>query len=427
MRNIIRIALMILLAQSIVLAAGDSINYDESKVPDYTLPELLTTLDGESVTDADTWINKRRPEILELFRTHVFGRSPGRPADMTFDLVEKENVFDGRAVRKHVKVCFTKRSDGPCMNIYMYQPVADHPVPVFLGLKIFDYTLDFPVPCDPLYEQKGGMWKYAVDSGEDSSRPEKKIGPLPGKKLAYEILKRGYAFATIPPEDLSPDDPKTYTDGVIGEFSDPGARAPDDWGTIGAWAWGLSRALDYFETDPDIDHEKVAVMGHSRRGKTALWAAARDERFAIAVSNNSGCTGAAISRRRFGETVKAINTSFPHWFCDNYKKYNDNEDALPIDQHMLIALIAPRPVYVASGAKDRWADPEGEFLGALNAGPAYELFGETGLGVDEWPAVNDPVGDYIGYHVRSGWHGLTDYDWLCYLDFADRHFEAGEE
>ena len=414
------ILFFVLLFSATSLAAAQ----DNDTIPEYTLPDVLTAEDGTKIETAEQWREIRRPEILELFRKYVFGRGPGRPDDMHFEVVQQSPALDGLAVYKEIHVCFTKNPDDPCMRIHLYLPAeADGPVPVFVGNKVFDPTQQPPMPGAPLKDKIGGIEKYT--SKKTSDREEKPIGRVPGKKLAAYILKRGYGFATTPPDELSPDDPETWRQGVLNALEGPAApdRPRDAWGTIGVWAWGLSRALDYFETDPDVDATRVIAIGHSRRGKTALWAGAQDQRFALVISNDSGCTGAAISRRRQGETVEAINNRFPHWFCENYKQYDNNEDALPIDQHELLALIAPRPLYVASGIDDDWADPDGEFLSTVLAGPVYELFGKTGVGITEPPAINYPVGDFIGYHVRSGGHGLTDYDWLRYLDFADRHLK----
>jgi len=422
----LRQAVVLLFAALPLMATAQpaGFNYDEAQVVPYTLPDVLTLQNGGKVTDAKTWKARRRPEILRLYETQMHGRSPAKPAGMKFETVSVDkNALGGKATRKEILVHFGPEPDAAAMRLLLYVPnAAKKPVPAFIGVNFDGNHTISPDPGITIAEQ--WTWNSKAKREELIRPAETTRGQSIGRWEVETILARGYAVATIPRADIEPDYPEGWRHGLRGYFLKKSGRtefAPDDWGAIAAWAWGLSRALDYLETDKGIDARRVAVTGHSRMGKAALWAGASDERFALVISNDSGEGGAALSRRNFGETVERINTSFPHWFCASFKQYNTNVPALPVDAHMLVALVAPRPVYVASAEDDKWADPRGEFLAAKNAGAVYRLFGRAGLGVEEWPAVNHPVGDVIGYHVRTGKHDVTDYDWEQYLKFADRH------
>ena len=385
------------------------------------LPDPLTPPAGNKVTTPAEWQKTRRPEILELFRTHVYGRAPlGRPAKMTFEVLEtNDKALNGVATRKQIRVHFTGDATGPHMDILIYLPNNQpRPVKLFTGMNFMgNHTI---------HKDKAIVLnRHHTPWGWGDRGTERSLWDLDS------ILKRGYGVATMHCADVDPDTKvDEFKDGVHGAFDPthyPKGRPDDAWGTIGAWAWALSRAMDYFETDEDIDHTKVALLGHSRLGKTALWAGAQDERFSIVISNDSGCTGAALSRVKQGETVAQINRKFPHWFCKNYKRYNHKEDTLPVDQHMLIALMAPRPVYIASATLDSWAYPEGEFLSGVHAAPVYELFGLTGYGTTVMPPPEQPINHgHIGYHLRTGKHDVTAYDWKCFMDYADKHWKQDE-
>jgi hypothetical protein len=374
---------------------------DEAKVPPYTLPPI-------GAKDAKQWQATRRAEIVQMFEREMYGKSPARPAKENFELLEIDKAaLGGTAVRKQLTVTYEGPKGKSGLELLLYLPAnAKGKVPVFLGMN-FDGNQC--VSSDPAIRETKQWVRSKVGRGGCASRWQ-----------IEKVLARGYGLATFYYGDLDPDFDDNFQNGVHAVYGKPG---PDEWGSVAAWAWGLSRAMDYLEKDPAVDAKRVIILGHSRLGKATLWAGAMDPRFAIVISIQSGAGGAALSKRIFGETVEDLNSRFPHWFDANFKKYSGNEKALPMDQHMLMALIAPRPLYVCSAQEDLWADPKGEFLSALAADPLYRMLGTSGLPAQEMPSVGGPVMGTIGYHIRAGKHDVTAYDWEQFLTFADKHLK----
>ena len=367
-------------------------NYYEEKVPPYTLPDLFTSNDGININSKDLWNNVRRPEIIELFNKNVFGRVPETPYKKKFNVVSLDlNAMGGMATRKLVEISIEAGGKSLTFNLTLFTPNnAKKPVPSFLLI-------------DPwLSENNVPDWKL-----KDEYWP------------VEEALKRGYGMAVFNASQLDPDNFDNFKNGIH-VLLDKNPRPADAWGTLAAWAWGASRCMDYMVTDKDLVPDKVAIVGHSRAGKTALWAGAEDIRFAMVVSNESGAGGAALARRRFGETIARLNSSFPHWYCSNYNKYSNNEDALPVDMHMLLAAIAPRALYVDCADEDLWGDPRGSYLSLYNAVPVYRLLGKSSDIPETMPPLNKQViRGSAGFHIRDGVHNLLLRDWNWFMDFAD--------
>ncbi|WP_435354101.1 alpha/beta hydrolase family protein [Emticicia sp. SJ17W-69] len=397
------------------LCFGQAANYDESKMPPFTLPDVLTAVDGQKIQTVPQW-EANRPALLKLFAENVYGTTPKLALKQHFVVTKTKEVFAGKAIQKQVSIVFDDYPNLNPINILLYVPKEVKNSPVFIGLNFegnHSLILDNDIPIT-----KNWMLEYIKDTTrvKDHQALEGSRGTAGIETWPFEeIISAGFAVATAYYGDIEPDYAegwKTSLRGVIGK------RETNTWGAMGAWAWGLSRMLDYVQTDKDIDGKKAIVVGHSRLGKAAFWAAAQDTRFAAYISNESGEGGAALARRWYGETVEIINKNFPHWFCEKFKTYNQNVNALPTDQHQLVALIAPRPIYISSAKSDQWSDPTGEFLSLKNAEPVYQLYGKNTLTEETRPPINQPIGSYIRYHYRSGKHNMTNYDWQQYLKFA---------
>jgi len=397
--------------------AGIPINYDESKVPDYSLPDPLILQNGNKVADPKTWYKKRRQEILSLFETEQFGKFPDRK-NVSFKVFETSTLaLNETAIRKQITIYFTEDTSNYKADVVIYLPAKiKEPVPIFLKISFSPNCLTID---DPGIKQ-GMMW----------NREGKKVSASEGKRFdvvdVNKFISNGIGVATIYYGDIEPDFPKGIKYGIRSQYLKSGTNypAPDEWGTISAWAWGLSCVMDYFETDKQVDSKKVALFGVSRLGKTVLWAGAIDERFGMVIASCSGEGGAAISRRQYGETIKHMidSTRYFYQFCGNRSKYGDDPNSCPVDAHMLVSLIAPRPLLLQTGDTDYWSDPKGEFLSAVAAEPVYKFLGKKGLETNVWPAAGTPILNDLGYFMHSGGHGALPDDTNIFLDFLKMHF-----
>ncbi|MGV3762033.1 alpha/beta hydrolase family protein [Parapedobacter sp.] len=420
-RNLIAMAIILLASAS--LNAQQNINYDESKVPDYVLPELLVTSDGKAITSARQWEKLRRPELLELFASQMYGRTPDDSGiSVRYELLaENPAGLGGKATIKQVKFIFSNgKKELEALLLLLLPNGSVGKVPVFVG---YNYKGNHSTLSDTTIQYSDNFTLVKPAGHPDWERA------CQASRWSYDdIIDRGYAVATMCYHDIFPDKPGLKDHSVISLFKGYGTQpeAPDEWQAIGAWAWGSSQMVDYLLTEPRIDSHKIAIMGHSRQGKAALWAGAQDTRFSVVISNDSGEGGAALSRREYGESIERVSSIQPSWFCPAFNQYRGKEQERPIDQHQLIALMAPRAVYVASAVEDRWADPKGEYLAAYHASPAYTLYGLKGLDSNVMPHLHEPILNDIGYHIRAGKHDVTRYDWLAFLDFADKHFKAAD-
>lgn len=371
-------------------------NYDESKVPDYVLPEVMKTTEGKLVKNKNEWERSRRGEILSLFENTIYGQMPKLFDSIKYSIKhENKTSMHGKAHLKEVLIEVFYRKKSVKIDLVLFVPTnVKKPVPAFLLINNRGKE-----NTDPTRITKSDFWPAEV------------------------VVDAGYAIAAFHVDDLAPDNKDLFMNGVLQLYPEQ-LEADNGMRAIGAWAWGASRIMDYFEKDTLIDKSKVVLVGHSRGGKASLWAAAQDERFAICVTNCSGNTGAALARRQFGERIAAINAAFPHWFNNNYKTFNNKENSLPVDQHMLISLIAPRPVYATNASEDLWADPKGTFLSLKNAEPVYELYALKSILPAALPQLDTPViKSPLAYHNRTGKHNLTLFDWMNFIQFADYHFK----
>ena len=403
------------------VVAGIPVNYDEAKVGTYTLTDPLTLNDGKKVKDAKTWWSRRRAEIVKIFEEQQYGIAPGRPADEWFEVTDKGTpALGGKAIRKQVTIHLVKDPNAPVIHLLEYLPAsAKKPVPMFFQISFGvnqNTTEDPGILPDKVRDPK---------TNELVAPPATPGRFVFGRVPVEKFLDAGIGVATYYYAELDPDTLTGFPQGIRAYFKAPGQtgeddRAPDAWGSIAAWAWGMSRVEDYFETDPGVDAKRVAIQGVSRLGKTVTWAGAHDQRFAAVIASCGGEGGADLSHRDYGETIAHLTapSRYPYQFAANYAHWAGFPDKAPMDSNMLLALIAPRPVLLQTGSTDYWSDPKGEFLAAVAAGPVYKLLGRQDLGTDVWPAAKVPIfTNGLNYYMHDGPHGMVPSDWDIYLEF----------
>ncbi|MGI4758032.1 MAG: alpha/beta hydrolase family protein [Janthinobacterium lividum] len=401
--------------------AGIPVNYDEAEVGTYTLPSPLVMGDGKVVLDAKAWTTRRRPELVRLFETQQFGVAPGRPAGESFDVFDKGTpALNGKALRRQVVIYLNQEKTGPHINLLEYLPAkqaaAKKPVPMLL-------SINFGAPQNAVDDpgiRPVQVWDPKTNTRVDAPAGGRAFGHID----AAALLDAGIGVATFYYGDVEPDYEDGFSNGIRAAYLKSAASRPADaWGSIAAWAWGMSRVQDYFETDPGVDAKRVAIHGVSRLGKTVMWAGAHDERFAAVIASCSGEGGAALSHRNYGETVAHLTAKgrFPYQFAANYAKYAGFPDPAPMDANLLIALVAPRPLLLQTGNTDYWSDPKGEFLAAVAAGPVYQMLGKQDLGTTTWPDAKQPILHDLAYYMHDGGHGMVPTDWAIYVDFLKMH------
>jgi hypothetical protein len=398
------------------------VNYTEALAGEPALPDPLVLANGKLVTHAKVWTEQRRPELVRLFAENQYGRVPDSPAEMSVEVFEKGTpAFDGTAIRKQVTIYFSKDKDaGPHADVLIYLPAdATGPVPVILQAAFNANNLAVDDPGVKV----GRIW-----NAQQKQRVPASDGRRFGRLNVADTVARGFGVATVNYADFDPDTSGAIAHGVRQLFlkADQTEPAPDEWGTISAWSWGLSRVLDYFETDPQVDAKRVALFGVSRLGKTMLWTGARDPRFAMIIASCSGEGGAAVSRRNYGETVAHLvaPTRYPYQFAANYAKWADDPDTSPVEANLLVSLIAPRPLLLQTGDTDIWSDPKGEFISAVSATKVYELLDESGLPTEQMPQPGQIVGGTLSYYMHAGGHGSIPSDWEVFLRFMEEHFKT---